>query len=418
MKQPVRILLTGLIGGFFLAVIVSTASTFIGNYSNTDGFVLPDGNVVGGDFICFYVAGQLAREDIRSLYDYELQRQRQLEMFEGKDVGIGLLPFIYPPLVAYLFSLLSPFTFLNAYFAWLTISMGLFVASMILLLKPQPTGGLRKGIIFLAGLAFVPFSINCLAAGQTSCMGLFIYALVYFLLKSGKDGWAGAALGLSYYKPPIFLIFVLFMLLRRRWKMLSGFAVMGALLMAGTVAVVGVDGLAAYVEQASSYRYGVEVFGGKSLPPSKGAGLLALLFQALPEHRPVAKVIFAIAAAIGLAFGFRYLSKRDEEDRGSAAFDLGFAFDVSLSLLLSVQMVIYDVTIMLVPMVLLFARASFRMDDGFNRLACVAAAGLFVEFLFRYVSVGSLTIASTALFLILWVVALGGITAKALVHTS
>ena len=61
-----------IISAFYMMLILLTAFWIYWiNYSKSDGMFLPNHEIVGGDFLCFYVAGEHARSIIDPLYYYE-----------------------------------------------------------------------------------------------------------------------------------------------------------------------------------------------------------------------------------------------------------------------------------------------------------------------------------------------------------
>ena len=327
-----------------------------------DGVRLDNGRLIGADYISFYLAGkEFSNGNLELAYDWEESKKSQQAFYEQHDVKEGFLPFIYPPLVLVLFSWFAGESYLDSFLAWTSFSLILSVFSLILISSSftrSNSGAWLESKVFAImlffSLAFFPFSLECLGAGQTSVLGLFIFSAVYFLLKKEKDFLAGLVLSLSYYKPPLFLTFVFFALFRRQWRMVFGFGLGGALLIFLTLYIFGLQGFMDYIAQATGYRYG-ESLAGNSLPTDKGVGLLAALTQLLPSKSQLLQ-LFTLALSLGVCACLRKSSKqayslinrnRDQE------FDLQFALEVSLSLLLSIQMVVYDLTIMILPLAII-----------------------------------------------------------------
>lgn len=368
---------------FAILILVMTIRTYWINYRYSDGIGLPNQEIVGGDFLCFYVAGENAAKSIGSLYDFEQAQIRQEQIISGRNVRSGLLPFAYPPLLALLFSQFSKLSFQQAYLSWLAFSAFLAALSIFMVLHWMRISKTMKLFFFICAMAFVPYSVNCLGGGQTSCLGLFAFSLIFFLLKSKRDFWAGIALALSYYKPPIFLVFLLFIILHRRWKMISGFLLMASFLIVGSILMLGLNGFIGYLQTVSRYTYGQEIMKGVTLPPSLGVGLYALFTTTLKDTHIFSNVLFLLVSG-GLVFAtYRIAIRGKSERREEQSFDFLFSVEVILSALLSLQLLYYDLTVLLVPMVIVGSWLWISRISWINVLLLSAIVGLYVEFLFR-----------------------------------
>ena len=386
---------------FTAAFLVLLISSVITPYLSREGFVLPNGRIIGADFITFYTAGKMLREQPGELYNFPRQRQEQLEVTEGRDAGT--YPFVYPPLAALFFSFFSYGSFFHGFLVWTGLSLALFVLSLLLLQKTLPLSRLDCFLQFLACLAFFPFSMECLAGGQTSAIALFIFAAVYILLSRGREFSAGLVLSLGYYKPPLFLVFGLLMLFERRWRLVAGAAAGGAVLIAASLALLGLDGCLGYLQQASRYSYGYELLPGVSLRSDKGVGLFALLWGLFGANGEYARPAFAAAGAVlvlavGLLLG-RYTEK------SQCRFALRFAVQVSVSLFLSLQMAVYDLTALLVPVVLVLSCLPWPPKSAAAWLAWVSAIGFYFQFAYPEVRFAGAAFNSAALCFAGWVTA-------------
>ena len=399
-----RIFLISLIGGFFLTILACTFSLYLANYRATDGIVLPNGETVGSDFVCFYAAGKMVRENRATLYDYELQTSRQKEILGSKGYT-KFYPFIYPPLFALLFVPLSYLSLLHAYYVWLFISACLLVLSFFLVLNTLKRTKREFIVSIIAAFSFVPFSVNCLGAGQTSCIGLFVSSVIFVFLKREKSFWAGVALGFSYYKPPIFVVFLLLTLMERNVKLLFGFITISVILLSGTILMIGWEGAALYLKLALNNTYGSEILPGKSLPLDKAVSLLPFLHRLIPQHLEIAKLTFWCLMFVFIG-AFLFTVRRIPYDVKQQMFGTIFSLKISLSLLLSIYFLVYDLTIILLPLLIVWSTWSECKWRITNLLFYISTVGLFVEFLFRSVSINGSVIQSPTIFMFLWVVAL------------
>lgn len=338
---------------FSLAVLTVSAVSLKREYDQRDGLFFRNGNPLAGDFICFYAAGKLAREDIRSLYDFERQRAILNEITAPREIP-GALLYLYPPLLTFLFVLLSFLPFLNAYFVWALFSLCLFALSMVFILRSLRTDFRVAMAIIMLGLTYEPFLLGCLVGGQTAAIGLFIYTAIYWALKRRKDFLAGVVLGLGYYKPPLFLIFVLLSTLRKRSQMMAGFLLSAGLLVALTLFVMGqVKGVEYLTLLWQSGTQGVPAVGtGWGTLAHKGVSIGSFIKVNSLSYPEIGTLMYLLFVA-GLLAALSRLSIIAHPDPGSQIrdrrFDLCFTFDLTLNLLLAPHLYDYDLTVLLLP---------------------------------------------------------------------
>jgi len=365
-----------------LAYSVGVISTFAGvyqrNYGATKGNELPNRREVGGDFVAFYVAGKLALEDPSHLYDFARQSAEEKEQFIGTEVALGALPFVYPPLIALLFSCFSGLTLLNAYLCWAGISIAFFICAVLVALS-NPKRELREiGALTIIAFAFVPFILDCLGSGQTSCLGLLIFAGIATAQEKRAYFLAGLILGLGYYKPPLFVFFSLTTIVAGNWRMICGALTSGIALLIGTVLWFGRQNFFTYISAARHYSYGQELASGTHLPTSRGLGLYAILNEHLGAGTPTANLLFAVILLLALSLPRILARTRFEQNER-----LALAAQISLSLFFSLQMVVYDLTILIVPFILFYQSAQKWNLSGIRAIATVALVGLYLEWLTR-----------------------------------
>jgi hypothetical protein len=201
--------------------------------------VIPHGHLVP-DFICYWTAGTIVTLG-ESPYDVRLQTQiqRQLGWDRERD-GFGkydFSPYYYPPWFAMAFAALVPLGFerARAIFYFVNVEM-LFLSGYLLSIS-------AARVPRIIPLVMVPLFVLCplsLLIGQTAIPMLFLTALAWKLLERGNDLAAGATLALLTTKPQLGAVLVLALLLwaarRRRWRVISGFALtLGALSLASAV---------------------------------------------------------------------------------------------------------------------------------------------------------------------------------------
>jgi hypothetical protein len=347
-----RRILIAIVIGIFLGTFSRTVHDIYVDYRSAKGLIAASGRPIGGDFVCFYVAGQAAAEDPGKLYDWEDGRKRQRALLNAPDGKEWILPYAYPPPFALLLIPFSKLAFLPANLAWIGFSLFLAFLSVFLVLSRSRFDRRQRFFASLSLLAFTPFTLDCLAGGQTSAIGMLLVAGVYYLIKNGRDFSAGLVFGLGYYKPPLFLFLALSFLLQRRWRLIAGALLSGFALLFISIIYLGPVGFLDYLEKMSRYLYGREVLPGLFLPPGKAVGLLSFLLSNLSGRSAVAWILFLLLFALALLFYSKALSRIHHRAQENRAYEILFSIGVTLSLLFSVQMCTYDLSILFIPMLL------------------------------------------------------------------
>lgn len=385
-----------------LAQVVSLGSQYIENYADSNGFKIANGNLVGGDFVTFYQAGAMIHEEPEKLYDFQYYILKQQEFYKQHAAKDDILVFAYPPLVGYMFGVLPRATLLEAYVCWSIISFVLFFISLILLMRSFGAGCFAILAASFAALGFYCFSLSCLGAGQTSTLGTAILSGFVVLYQRGKLFLAGLLLSLSYYKPPLFVGIVLTLCFAKNWRVLSGFLAGGTSLVLLTVLTFGFDNFANFIGAVSNYRYGPPLTGSFSLPIDKGVGVAAAIEGVkLIESWKIQVFCLLMVSVLSFYLGFFHLKKlklptRTNSERQHSL--LLFSIIISVSLLCSLQMVAYDLTI-LFPFL---AALTYQFLRNFSISASTVAfmlsfLALFYEYYFRSVAIGGIIFKGTTL---------------------
>jgi len=386
------------VAGYLLACVLAGLVAFFTEYSGSNGYWLPNGREVGGDFLALFTGGRLFLEDRAALYNYGEQLRFQQNLFydgSGK-LPSGALLFIYPPQMAAFFSLFSQMSLMEGYLLYLIFGALLVVSTVYLLAR---SFGLSLGQTMLLGLAFfgfMPLLLECLFAGQNAALGLFAVTLSFVTLRSNRPLLAGLCFSLCGYKPPLFILLTLFLLLVTTWSWRIGFLIGAFLQIAFSLALLGLSGFGLFLESSSKYRFGAELYPGLTLPVSKGMGLYAILTKSLGPS--VGLMVLALIAGIALYFLVR--AARGERNLSSDSFAKLFAGVLLASLFLSPQFQIYDFSIALlsvaifaiiglsppvmVALVLLFTEWIFRGQDMSPIISVLAFSAFVITSLFEY----------------------------------
>ncbi|HZU38400.1 MAG TPA: glycosyltransferase family 87 protein [Gemmataceae bacterium] len=231
-RGHVRFAASAVLGVSLLLLIVSVATTMRG------GTVF--GPSLGADYAAFYTAGTILNHySGERLYDLHLQDRLFHELFPRVPEG-EILPYANPPFLAGSFRLLARLPYAESFLVWLLISGGLYLAGLILLLSAlRNIPATDKKLIVLIALSFEPFIMECWLGGQLSAIGFFCLALALYFERHGHSLACGLALGCCLYKPTLLPLVLLMLFLGRRWRILSGFGLMAAILAVASWLVAG-----------------------------------------------------------------------------------------------------------------------------------------------------------------------------------
>ena len=334
-----------LLSAFFIGIFIKAVSLHASQYPLKKQLVSSTGHAMGGDFIAFYSAGRIYKQSPDKLYNFEHQHETQQEVFRNAEVKPGVYPFIYPPLVATLFSSISKFDYLLSYWIWIGLSCAIYIFCVYKIINTTGLKGLEKFTAISFGAGFLPFTFNCIGPGQTSALGLLIASLVFVFLKKDKHLLAGIALGFAYYKPPLFLGLSILFLLKGNFRIIGGAFLSCVTLCLISIYTIGLDGFFEYLRLASGYTYGNDIVSANNLHTKLGVGLYAMIWSTLGQNILVAKPLYLVLF-IGLIF---LALKRTSENNSTWLIILG----LGTSLFISPQMVTYDLTLMILPIIVL-----------------------------------------------------------------
>lgn len=394
-----RVLVATLLG-IFLACSITIAKNYTTILSGTLGPLRSDGEILGGDFVGLYSAGKVAQNQRGDLYDFDKALEAQKTLLLGTTAKPIILPFAYPPILGAVYEALSHYDYRDAYVVCLLFSLGAGLLAMVIMAKALDSSLPEAIGILLLTISFAPFSIFCLAGGQTSVVGLLIVSVTFYFLNRGRTFVAGCILGLGFYKPPLFVIFGLLQLLRGQWRFVFGAITGISMIILSSWVYIGTQGMVSYVARSMHYIYGAEVVPGYTLPPNQGVGLLALLFRVFPQSEILVWAIYGLLILAALYV----LSNRQARD--SVRSDLQYAIDISVSLFLSIQMLRYDLTILLVPLVIVLNHSYRAKDMHLFLLAYIGTLALYTYYFFPIEISSSGNPGAYAFTMSIWVIAI------------
>lgn len=396
-----------LIAGISIGVIISVVVTFLDLYSNRAGIVLPNGKITGGDFICFHMAGNLLSDGRASPYDFAKMFEAQQLIFQGtRDAG-SFLAFVYPPLVGTLFGTLSHFELIEAYYIWLGVSVFLALVALLIVVRTFRWGWWDQTAAVLAGFAFSPLAIYNFAGGQTAALGLMLVALLFVLMRGKHELLAGIVFSLSYYKPALFFMFLIAMIVDFRGRFLAGFLMGAALLVAGTVYAAGLPEAMYYLQQLWIYSSGGSVVPGYQFSETNGVALIHLL-SVFFKGRDVVFWSFYLFLALSLFIWLCVISREIKKASGKGALfhPYLFATQISMSLFLAPYIVDYDLSLLLIPFGIFAAYGRSVVGQFGFVIGLLLIALFYLELFVPVLTLGSYSMNTLSVLLGLWVLLL------------
>jgi len=302
-----------------------------------------------GDFASFYTAGKIVGSGQSArLYDPSLQWKFQQEFASQVKTRVGPLPYVRPPFEALLF---VPFAWLSypaASLLWLALNILLVLMIPIVLPQLDSTTNAistRTTNVVLC-LSFFPVGLTFIQ-GQDAIVLLLILIIALRLLLRGADYRCGAVLALGLFKfhfiIPLLAIFILW----RKGKVALGFLAAGSILLLICLLMVHWSGLLLYPKYLWALNQVPDL--GMTTGPQNMPNIRGVLSIWLENGHTPAVVHWFLAAIVigGIAISGRMWRGDDRRE-----LSLAFSFAIVVTLLTSYYAKTYDLTLLLVPLLL------------------------------------------------------------------
>jgi hypothetical protein len=264
---------------------------------------------------------------------------------------------------------LALLSYTHALVVWWAVNIACFAIALWILVRHSGLSDGWRWTVVLAIAGCYPFFI-ALRAGQMSGILLLVAVAGLALLRRRQRGWGGLVLSLLALKPQFAAGMILWLLLRRDWRacagLLSGIVIQAALV----VAAVNPDVVVEYLRSTSTYLSHSQLY---RFPPGwvhSLAGTLENLFvfvglsgAALGNVCKVvhAVVLMVIAAGVATASRRRRDGSRSPDD-AALAWRYEHSASVIFMLLLTPHLLLYDLVLLLVPMVYLLETRCWRLS--------------------------------------------------------
>lgn len=299
--------------------------------------------VLKQDFVNFYVAATMA-------LDGDLARLHDPAVFTQKEADLGrtdFLPFARPHFYAAMLAPFGAFDFPYPAFAvWVVAFGAILILAVALAVR-------RWGPDAMVIAAFSGAAMSIFIGHETVWL-LLLLLVSYLLAEKGREVAAGLVLSLVLAKFHLILLFPLFMLKQRRFRMLSGFCAGGGVLVLVSAALGGAAGVENYIDLLLSNNE-IEYWHPEA---DRMPNLWSIpLSWGLPESFHLPFSLAACALAVFVAF----------RDGGTELWRL-YVLAITASLLVAPHTWWYDFGLMLLP-VWLISQYSKRIVSRLSGMA-------------------------------------------------
>ncbi|MCU1293423.1 MAG: hypothetical protein JWP08_2273 [Bryobacterales bacterium] len=321
-KERLRLYL----GGLLLLQLLACARLF------------PAARVGHVDFRTFYTTGHMLRTG-NAIYDYEAEKSAQSALVSP---NLYALPFMFPPYAALLFVPLALGSYLTGYFLFFALNL-CFCGLALAVMRPYTAslGARWRPLAPLLFLSFMPLGI-ALMFGQVSILLLLLYCACFALLQSGKPFLAGILLSVALIKFQIALPVALLFFIWRQWRFIAGF-LCGALVLALiSVRITGVKVLESYGHSLFFMSHEASNAVGEARYAMFSAQMPNLygFFHSISRGAPWGLALTILSSLLVLLW--------------AATQKPSLPLAILAGILVSYHLYLYDLTLLLLPMSLVF----------------------------------------------------------------
>lgn len=397
-KIPLALML-----GLVIGIAVSVSIGYGKLYQSRNEIRTPEGGLIGADFLIFYLAGRLSEEDLSKVYDFQATDEAQSQFLTPLKIENPHLPFVYPPLTIIPFAMLSRFSYATAVQIFSVLSILSAVLGLLLCMNLLGIRWQVRMVLLLGAVSFPPFLMICVPCGQVSTFSLLIWCLIYLGFWKNNGIFEGFSLSLGYLKPPLFVLYAACILFTRQKAVLISATISALLLGTASLYYVSWEGINNFVIALQAHRYGATYPDGRIFTHTRGVGLIAILVSIFPGSMQIAWGIFLLILLILLLDLRKIVQSLMLTRIKGRSSNLAFAYAMSLSNFTSVQFLDYDLTILLLPMLIVAHYVLF--DKSPPRPAqIVPFFFLYIASIIEPISLGGHTFNCLALASLLWCV--------------
>lgn len=299
----------------------------------------------GADFIQFYSAALLARDNSDKIYDVEAQKEMQKRFSPGARQGV-YWPYLHAPFFTVLLIPLGSFSYVEAFWVWSLLTLILYCSSVAVISRLDPARGppLRLALAVAYG---APVFYWLIATGQTTGIAVFLWTASFALMKKGRIFWAAFVLGFLSYRVQYLAVVLPILVIRRMWLGVLGIATSCLLLVVAGGLVFSLDAYWAYIDAVFFQARRIVTL---EQPLSHYVTLYGFFRSLLPHY---GAVVCTVASALPLIY-WLLNSWRNSRPPEGRVFDLQWALLIAATLLLMHHGFVYDLVLLSMPIMLLY----------------------------------------------------------------
>jgi hypothetical protein len=308
------------------------------------------------DFSVYYTAGRMIRAGLGTQL-YSPAKQFQVQQQFTATTRQGPLPYIHPPFEALPFVPLALLPYGAAFVLWNALSLSaLFVTVLLLRRHSRILAGISLFDCWLAQLAFFPVFVTVLQ-GQDSIFLLLLVTLAYDAMTRRADTLAGFCFGIALFKFQFSIPLVLLLVLWGKRKLGVIFFATGLALTLASLAITGWHGLLDYPRLV--IKIATNPLAGRT-PPDVMPNLHGLVEGWSNGFQPAAAFVVIMLVSVA---AFAAAAKAG---RGLKVCDWPGAFSLAVlvAVLVSYQANAHDLTLLVLPIVLLVDRMAPVVATG------------------------------------------------------
>ncbi|GAB5387549.1 MAG: hypothetical protein Alpg2KO_05170 [Alphaproteobacteria bacterium] len=297
--------------------------------------------IFAGDFLAFWSAGRIWCElGFEQVYRDLAQKAMHAHASAAYP---NVMRFAYPPFALYLFGGLGALPFVPAAFAFIYGTM-----TMLGVVLHRILGRVDLTMLFLAA----PAALWCVLRGQSSFLLAAVFGIAMLCLPR-RQVLAGLAIAVLAIKPQLGLLLPIALLAAGFYRAFAAAAIAVLALIGSTLIVFDLAIWERWLFAADAVGRLVNQNGDFIFPPNLPASIYGTGLMLGTPRLPMLImhfVVAAIAAGIALWCCWQYR-------KGKLDWPLAGAVVIAATLLVNPYILIYDLTLLLIPMAILFQHA-------------------------------------------------------------
>jgi len=321
------------------------------------------GLFITADFTSFYTGFKMVLNgDGSSLYDLNLQASYQQELMGNINFEGGLLPYVNPPIVAFVLAPMALLPINTAFFLWTIIDFGLLIWLVVLMNRLFIDWTTQERLIMtITILAFWPLTHTFLL-GQFSLLFLICILQMYNSMRSSTPGKGGIWLILLIIKPHNLLIPGASTLNKRFWRIAVTAVVTGIAMVIFSSVFLGISSWLQYIQVLPTMSNNFGKFGFIFNIQYTLRGLLTNI-MGYKQANTINVISIGVFVGSVVLVWLLWMQRVPLESR---RLKLYFAFTILLSAFLSLHAYPHDDLILVCPAVLFY---DYLRENSYPRKA-------------------------------------------------